>query len=176
VGDKEWQPMKKFKADHLVFVDAILDYLGIIIINVITILVFIGVILRYIFKLYAPITSEIPLQLTVILALMMPGIIWKQKKHVTIDFVYHRFPSMFQFILDLVFSAGALFAGIIWLWGAIQLFLSDLTDRSVSIELRIPWGYYHIFAVIAFGIFIVYMIAEIAKLVTKSEFRKGGQK
>jgi len=164
---------EKVQTGHLAFLDSILDYAGVGIINIITILVFIGIVLRYIFNLYAPVTSEIPLQLTVILALLLPGILWKQKKHVTIDFAYNRFSPTIRYVLDVVYAAGALFAGSIWFWGALQLFLSDMADRSVSVELRLPWGYYHIFAVIAFAIFIVYMIAELARLFANYETRGG---
>lgn len=165
--------MEKAQTDRLAFLDSILDYVGIGIINVITVLVFIGIVLRYIFKLYAPVTSEIPLQLTVILALLLPGLLWKRKNHVTIDFAYSKMPPTVRYILDFIYTAGSLFAGLIWLWGSIQLFLSDVADRSVSVELRIPWGYYHIFAVIAFAIFVVYMIAELVKLSANYESRGG---
>jgi TRAP-type C4-dicarboxylate transport system permease small subunit len=159
--------MTEKSGDSLGFLDSIIRMTGILMINILTLLVFIGVIMRYIFQSYAPWTSEIPLQMMVVMTLLMGGILWKQKKHVTIDFVYERYGPKLRFIFDLVFTLGVLLGGCFWLWGSVLLVLSDLEDKGVSVEMRIPWGYYHFFEVLAFAVFVVYMAAELRKVILK---------
>ena len=163
---------ENLKGDPLVFLDSIMKMIGALIINVITALVFVGVILRYIFHMYSPVTGEIPQELMVILALLLMGILWKQKQHITIDFVYERFRPKFRFVVDFIINLGALFAGCFWLWGSIMLFITDLRDGSESLQLKVPWGYYHFFEILAFAIFVIYMLAELRKLILQQRKRR----
>jgi TRAP-type C4-dicarboxylate transport system permease small subunit len=134
------------KTDRRTFLDTLLTQIGIVIIWLITIFVFIGVILRYIFNMYVPVFNEVPTQ----------------------GMKYNR-PT--KRVMDAVFTLGGLAAGIIWLWGSVQLFLSDITDRGVTLEMRIPWFYYHIFQVIGLALFTIYMVVEVMKVFSHSSGR-----
>jgi len=162
---------EKQKNDPSVFLDSIMKMTGALIINIITALVFIGVILRYIFQMYVPVTGEIPQELMVIMAFLLIGILWKGKHHISIDFLYERYTPKVRFVFDFIFVLGALFAGCFWLWGSILLWISDLEDKGVSLQLKIPWSYYHFFEIVALGIFVIYMVFEATKLI--SQKRKG---
>jgi TRAP-type C4-dicarboxylate transport system permease small subunit len=159
------------KTDQRSFLDFLLTRIGIVIIWLITIFVFIGVILRYIFKMYVPVFNEVPTQGMIILTYLLAGLLWKEKRHVTLDFIYLKYDPPTRRVMDAVFTLGGLAAGIIWLWGSVQLFLSDIADRGVTLEMRIPWFYYHIFQVIGLALFTIYMVAEVKKVFSPSSGR-----
>lgn len=156
---------EKQKGDPLAVLDSIMKMIGALIINAITVLVFVGVILRYIFHMYSPVTGEIPQEMMVVLALLLIGILWKENHHIKIDFVYKKYSPKIKYVVDFIFALSALFAGCFWLWGSVQLLRSDLVDRSVSLQLKVPWGYYHVFEVLAFAIFVIYMLGALRTLV-----------
>jgi TRAP-type C4-dicarboxylate transport system permease small subunit len=153
------------------FLDRLLTRIGIAIIWLITIFVFVGVILRYIFKMYVPVFNEVPTQGMIILTYLLAGLLWKEKRHVTLDFIYLKYNRPTKRVMDAVFTLGGLTAGVIWLWGSIQLLLSDIADRGVTLEMRIPWFYYHIFQVIGLALFTVYMVLEARKVLFQSRGR-----
>jgi TRAP-type C4-dicarboxylate transport system permease small subunit len=154
------------KKDGLSTLELILDNAGVFIIWALTLLTFLGVILRYIFKMYAPATSEFPTVLMVILAFILCGVLWKKNKHIILDFIYVHLNDTGKYILDLIFVLAGLMAGCFWLWGSINLYISDLREKGVSLEMGIPLGYYHIFEVIGWAIFIAYMLMELKKSIS----------
>jgi TRAP-type C4-dicarboxylate transport system permease small subunit len=164
------------KTDQGNLLDTLLTQIGIVIIWLITIFVFIGVILRYIFHMYVPVFSEVPTQGMIILTFLLAGLLWKQKRHVTLDFIYLKYNRPTKRAMDAVFTLGALVAGILWLWGSVQLFLSDITERGVTLEMRIPWFYYHIFQVIGLALFTIYMVVEVRKVFSHSSGREHEEK
>jgi TRAP-type C4-dicarboxylate transport system permease small subunit len=164
------------KTDQATLLDSLLTQIGIVIIWLITLFVFIGVILRYIFRMYVPVFSEVPTQGMIILTFLLAGLLWKEKKHVTLDFIYLKYSPPMKRAMDAFFALAGLTAGILWLWGSVQLFLSDITEGGVTLEMRIPWFYYHIFQVIGLALFTIYMVAEVRKVFSHSSGRGHGEK
>ncbi len=164
------------KTEQVTFLDSLMTQIGIAIIWLITIFVFVGVILRYILNMYVPVFNEVPTQGMIVLTFLLAGLLWKEKKHVTLDFIYLKYNPPTKRVFDVIFTLGGLVAAIIWLWGSIQLFLSDIADRGVTLEMRIPWYYYHIFEVIGLAIFTIYMVAEVRKAFSQSGARRPEEK
>ncbi len=162
--------------ERVTFLDSLLTQVGIVIIWIITLFVFIGVILRYIFNMYVPVFNEVPTQGMIILTFLLAGLLWKEQKHVTLDFIYLKYNPPTKRVFDLIFTLGGLVAAVIWLWGSVQLFLSDIADKGVTLEMRIPWYYYHIFEVIGLAIFTIYMVGRVIKAFSQSTARRHEEK
>ena len=153
--------MESKKTARLALVDSFLDRLAVGIMYLLLTLVFIGVILRYVFPMYAPFTGEV----------LLAGLLWKQKRHVTLDFLFTHFSSKVRYILDVIFVLGGLFCGGLWLLGSIQLLTSDILQGAITLEMEVSWVYYHIFLILGFALFTFYMIVELVKLISHPHLR-----
>lgn len=156
---------EKPKGDSLSFLDSIIKTIAAVMVNVITAFVFVGVVLRYGFNIYAPVTSEIPQEMSVIMGFLLIGILWKEKEHITIDFFYDKYGPRFRYYFDIVVNLGALVACCFWLWGSVLLILTDIRDGGMTIELNILWQYYHVFQTLGLTIFLIYLLADLRKII-----------
>jgi TRAP-type C4-dicarboxylate transport system permease small subunit len=171
------RPMTEEKStEQATFLDKFVTQVGIWIIWLITIFVFIGVILRYIFNMYVPVFNEVPTAGMIIMTFFLAGLLWKEKKHVTLDFIYLKYNPSTKRVFDVIFTLGGLVAALIWFYGSILLFQSDIADHGVTLEMRIPWYYYHIFEVIGLAIFTIYMIGQVIKAFSQSTVRRHEEK
>ena len=163
--------MESKKTARLALVDSFLDRLAVGIIYLLLALVVVGVILRYVFHMYAPFTGEVPRSAMVVLTFLLAGLLWKHKRHVTLDFLFIQFSSKVRYILDVIFVLGGLFCGGLWLLGSIQLLVSDILQGAITIEMEVSWVYYHIFLILGFALFTFYMIVELVKLISHPHLR-----
>lgn len=155
----------KPRGSSVFWLDPIIKTGASIAVNVITAFVFIGVVLRYGFNVYAPVTSEIPQEMSVIMTFFLIGILWMQREHITIDFLHDKYSPRFRYIFNLVVNLGALAICLFWIYGSVLLVLTDIRDGGMTIELNILWQYYHIFLVLGLAVFFVYLLADTSRMI-----------
>jgi TRAP-type C4-dicarboxylate transport system permease small subunit len=145
--------------------DRILDYVGIFLINMLLVLLFIGVILRYVFGLYVPIAGETPLNTLPIFVFVLLGLLWKQRNLITLDAIFVHLNKKAQYVFELIFGVGAVVTAGIWLYGSMDLVYFDLKYTQLTDEMFVNYAYYHIPYALGMVIFTFYVVVDLAKLI-----------
>lgn len=152
--------------------DLLLDGLGVFLINFVLALLFVGVLLRYIFKVYFPFGSEFPVDILPVMVFLLIGILWKRKTVIILDAVYIHLGRKTKYVLDVIYDVGGIVAAVIWAVGSIQLVFFDLKFSQLTGEMFVNFAYYHAPFALGLLLFAFYVIVDFVKLITRRQVKE----
>ncbi|MFC1942513.1 TRAP transporter small permease [Chloroflexota bacterium] len=152
--------------------DRILDYVGVFLINILLVLLFVGVILRYIFGYYMPYTGELPVKLLPILIFFLVGLLWKKRSLITLDAVYVHFGRKTKHVFDIIFGVGAVVLAGIWAYGAVSLVFFDIKFSQLTDEMFVNFAYFHAPFALAIVIFAFYIVNDLVRLISHGPIKE----
>ena len=113
-----------------------------------TMLLFIAVVARYVFRENFAFGNEVGRLLFVSGVFLIAGPLWYRKGHLVVDSLLNLLPKPAHRAVTVVYDLLVLPLVALWLWGTIQLLRLDQALTSVTTDLRFTWVFWHSFMLV----------------------------